>query len=102
MTGHSLDVGLIPRRTSDGCPNNMGHRTFEYHIDFPPVDTCACEDHCSWDMCFLLHPPEECLCGTESKWYWDARLNAWVAQVVQGNKLTSRSDRVQRCYIISY
>ena len=84
MIGRSLDVGLIPRRSLDGCPKNKGRREFQYHTHLSPVDTCTCEDHCSWDMCLLVHPPEECMCGTGSQWYWDSGISVWVAQVVQG------------------
>ena len=82
--GYSLDTELIPRRTTDVCPSNKPSRVFQQDSDSATFHTCSCEDHCSWDSCFLHHPPEECLSGTGSKWYWDSRMGAWVAQLVEG------------------
>ena len=85
-SGYSLDVELIPRISMvDGCPINTDYRVVQLKDDSLPIHTCSCENHCSWDMCNLVHPPIECVVNTSSSWYWDSRKNAWVAQVILGN-----------------
>ena len=42
--------------------------------------TCACEDHCRWDVCRLVNPPTDCLNEVDAYWKWDFTKNYWVAQ----------------------
>ena len=77
---YSVNIDLIPRPNSDGCPNRGQYKTSQ-GLD----GSCSCEDHCSWDMCRIAVAPTECLKGTYSEWQWDYVKKAWVAQVTQGN-----------------
>ena len=70
------DFDLIPREPKGGCL--LGSVTRKHFI------TCICEDHCRWDMCRLKKPPEDCLFYTSSKWTWNSRENAWIAQRTKG------------------
>ena len=45
---------------------------------------CTCDEHCSWDLCRLLEPLDDCLRGTNSEWQWDDLKNAYVAQIIIG------------------
>ena len=74
--GYSLDVNLIPRSPTHGCQNTGQYRKL--------LGTCGCEEHCSWDVCRLEEPPNDCLYGTKSIWKWDHLKNAWVAQLLEG------------------
>lgn len=63
-------------RPPDGCPEDTSG------CNSPGCpNTCYCEDHCSWDKCILLSPPDECLHGTDSEWFKDTELNYWVAKI---------------------
>ena len=76
----------VPQRPNEGCPEN----TIDYHANCSTsavsscekLEKCFCEDHCSWDKCYLLEPPQRCLSGSkeESEWFWDSGNNYWVAQ----------------------
>ena len=69
---------MIPRMSEHGCPKNSEHRD--------ELNTCSCEDHCSWDLCRLETPPKSCLSGTNSNWRWNRIKSAWSAQISLGNK----------------
>ena len=66
----------IPPIPSDGCPEGT----------FDGISTCFCEDHCSWNMCRLNHPPGNCLkrlsmtMVNNVTWQWDSKEKYWVAQ----------------------
>ena len=64
----------LPLRPSDGCPKGT---TGCYTFGCP--NTCYCEDHCSWEKCFLATPPERCLSGTDGAWYWMFDEMYWTA-----------------------
>ena len=74
-------MDLIPRSSGKQCPTNSRYKD--------GLGTCSCEDHCGWDVCRLVRPPNYCILGTFSEWQWDTKKNGWVAQVVLGklNKL---------------
>ena len=63
---------MIPKRPNSGCPSGT----------FDGLDTCFCEDHCSWSICRLTNPPENCLSRGHGKkiWAWDNIKESWVAQ----------------------
>ena len=68
---HMINESLIPQPTEYGCPPG----TFE------SLSTCYCEDHCSWETCRLLNPPQNCLTSSpEAVWAWNTKENIWVAQ----------------------
>ena len=71
-TEKNINESLIPKPPADGCPQGT----------FNSLNTCYCEDHCSWETCRLLNPPQNCLSDIayESAWTWDSQKNAWVAQ----------------------
>ena len=71
-----LDVSSIPRASNDECEISAAYRK--------RFGVCSCNDHCSWDTCRLLEPPEECLLGENSEWKWDNLKNAYVAQIIDG------------------
>ena len=78
--GTTLSV-LIPRRTKMGRPANTYGCSGDVCND---QSNCFCEEHCSWDVCRLEEPPNDCLYGTKSIWKWDHLKNAWVAQLLEG------------------
>ena len=63
---------LIPKRPDNGCPEGT----------FDSWQTCFCEDHCSWEVCRLVNPPQSCLSKIDGKteWGWDNLTEAWAAQ----------------------
>ena len=63
---------LIPKPPTSGCPSGT----------FNSLNTCYCEDHCSWKTCRLSIPPQKCLSNIigEAVWAWNSQKNAWVAQ----------------------
>ena len=74
------------------CPES----TFEYKYiptgdgelaDHFTFRTCYCEQHCSWDECYLVDPPETCLKGSGRVWVWSSVKTCWVAQMVKGNSI---------------
>ena len=69
---NNINEALIPKPSAYGCPQGT----------FDSLNTCYCEDHCSWETCRLLNPPQNCLSNTanESAWAWDSQKGAWVAQ----------------------
>ena len=96
-TSYSLDIDSIPRSLAvEGCPKNGKYRKLkliEYSIRYPiyyDFNTCSCENHCGWDMCNIVHPPQECLLNSSSSWYWDYRKNTWVAQVILGTNIIAK------------
>ena len=77
------DSSLVPGWSVFGssygkCRNGLIYNY--YYQDY----TCFCEYHCSWDKCRLEDPPNECLFGTQSKWFWDSNKNFWIAQILEG------------------
>ena len=88
-SGNSVDIELIPYTlTPEGCANKRNYRQFQLGGSSRHVQTCVCEDHCSWDMCNLAHPPQGCLRNTTSNWYWDSVRDTWIAQVDLGNNVS--------------
>ena len=75
---YNLNVSLIPRSTQQNCPAYS-----EFRERF---GVCTCNEHCSWDLCRSLLPPNDCLAGTGSVWVWDHLKHAWVAQIDNGNE----------------
>ena len=76
---------FIPRLIgTQQCTENRNERRLSFTGDPLSFRTCDCEDHCSWDMCNLQHPPPGCLRTYDSIWHWDYRRKTWVAQVVLG------------------
>ena len=67
-----IKEALIPKPPEHNCPPGT----------FRGIDTCYCEDHCSWKTCRLVNPPRNCLenIAAEAVWAWDANKNTWVAQ----------------------
>lgn len=63
---------LIPKPEANGCPQGT----------FDGLNTCYCEDHCSWETCRLVDPPQNCLSkiAGEVVWAWGSKQDAWVAQ----------------------
>ena len=63
---------MIPKIPFGGCPPGT----------FKGINTCFCEDHCSWEICRLINPPNGCLSRieTEAYWLWDNNEDVWVAQ----------------------
>ena len=47
--------------------------------------TCYCEQHCSWDECYLVDPPKTCLDGTDRVWVWSSAKTCWFAQTIDGH-----------------
>ena len=72
-----INEALIPQPITNGCPSGT----------FNSLNTCYCEDHCSWKTCRLSIPPHNCLLNIEGEavWAWDSQKYAWVAQ---GNEQT--------------
>ena len=79
---------LIPLPDGKKCPKDTQYKENKVGRDL--VKTCSCEEHCAWDLCRLVNPPNKCLRGTRSQWQWDSFKNAWVAQVIEGNKFYSK------------
>ena len=89
-TAISTDIEMIPHTlTADECPTNTYYREFQVSKQSPNMRTCVCEDHCSWDMCNLDHPPEDCLGNITGKWQWDFLKDTWIAQVDLGNEISN-------------
>ena len=44
------------------------------------IQTCFCEEHCSWETCRLVEGPKKCVKGVKSEWIWDLNRLIWVAQ----------------------
>ena len=66
--------GLI-RRPSEGCPE----KTTGCYAPGCPA-TCYCEDHCSWQRCYLSHPPLACLDDIDGYWFRKKKSDPWVAK----------------------
>ena len=81
---YSLNVSLIPRALRQDCPAYSQYRE--------RFGVCTCNEHCSWDVCRTLVPPNDCLVGTGSVWFWDHLKYAWVAQLHTGNKVHFRIE----------
>ena len=60
---------MAPKIPNRGCP----------HGTFKGKDTCFCEDHCSWEICRLMDPPNNCIIEGKLFWKWDENRDAWVA-----------------------
>ena len=73
---YSLNVSSIPRASYDYCSRSATYRR--------GLGVCTCNDHCSWDLCRVSEPPDDCLQGTNSEWQWDNLKNAYVAQIIDG------------------
>ena len=83
-----IDFELIPQTLmAEDCPSNMNHTVSQLTEQSPTIQTCICEDHCSIDMCNLVHPPNNCLPNIPSKWSWNYLKDTWVAQVDLGNNI---------------
>ena len=54
------------------CPKNVRY--------VKGLDTCYCEEHCTWKMCFITHPPKDCLIGTGFGWTWSSTKTCWIAR----------------------
>ena len=81
-SGNPVDTELIPHTlTPEGCKTNRNYREFQLSKHSPTIQTCVCEDHCSWDMCNLAHAPHDCLMNVTSRWQWDYFKDTWVAPV---------------------
>ena len=61
-------------RPLDGCP--IG--TDECNGDGCP-NTCFCEDHCSWEKCYLNDPPKDCLENMGGAWAENPSGGFWTA-----------------------
>ena len=74
-----IKEALIPEPIVGGCPSGT----------FNSLNTCYCEDHCSWKTCRLSEPPQNCLSdiGAKAAWAWDTQKNVWVAQGI--NKISN-------------
>ena len=50
---------------------------------FGTLQTCFCEDYCTWRKCKLNVPPVVCLPTNSiaSEWAWDPVKSYWVAQI---------------------
>ena len=81
---YSIEVNQIPTPPKDGCPMHTDKKT--------RVGTCSCEEHCSWDLCRLKEPPDDCLFEARSEWTWDYKKNAWVAQLIKGANTNHKND----------
>ena len=68
----AINEKSIPKIPDNGCPSGT----------FKGIDTCFCEDHCSWEICRLTNPPKECLSRITGKAVWslDDNADGWVAQ----------------------
>ena len=75
---YGLNTNLIPRSPKDNCISNKVYRK--------RFGTCSCDGHCSWDLCRTLTLPSDCLLGTDSTWKLDTIKNAWVGQLLKGDK----------------
>ena len=64
----NANQSLVPIRPNDGCPKGT--------ID--GISTCFCEDHCSWNVCRLKHPPMNC--PMVMSWQWYSEGMHWMAQ----------------------
>ena len=73
---YTLDDSSIPRASNDKCEVNPAYRT--------RFGVCSCNEHCSWDICRLFEPPDDCIPGANSEWKWDNLKNAYVAQIIDG------------------
>lgn len=89
------DPNLIPMvdDINEKCPH--GTRLVDWTMKFQYVDAtttkvlwyCYCEEFCRWDICRLDKPPQTCLAGTKSYWFWDSTKRHWVAQISNGRCL---------------
>ena len=71
------------------CPNKLKNQRLSSVGRTNPIanrcrNTCLCEEHCAWDRCHLIQPPENCLIGTQSFWSWNSKKNYWVAKKFLG------------------
>ena len=71
-TENTIINAMIPKRPDNGCPSGT----------INGLETCFCEDHCSWKICRLINPPFNCLPKTDDEiaWAWNVTQNAWVSQ----------------------
>ena len=62
---------MIPKPPVTGCPPGT----------FNGIDTCFCEDHCSWETCRLMYPPSNCISSISPEIVWarDEIKDSWVA-----------------------
>ena len=81
---------MIPHvLTEDDCATNTNYYELQRSEQSPNIRTCICEEHCSWDMCNLAVPPDNCLRNMTSKWQWDFLKDTWIAQVDLGNEISN-------------
>ena len=91
--------GLIPR-PSEGCPE----KTTGCYAPGCPA-TCYCEDHCSWQRCYLSHPPMDCLDDIDGYWFRKKKSDPWVAKfhgnsnfIYIHNKINA-VNKITNCYL---
>ena len=92
INGTSIN-NLILRRPGNGCPKNTYGCVGK---SCNSLETCFCEEHCSWETCRLVESPKECLHGMSSIWIWDTQRMLWVAHksgIVRDGSLTILIDR---------
>ena len=78
------NADFVPTRSSYTRFDGQNARCPEGTIDCVNcgfVGMCFCEDHCSWKVCRLNQPLDECAAAGNSKWVWDSRNMHWVAQM---------------------
>ena len=93
---------VLSHRTADLLSHLLVKNLSQFSIagNIFDLSTCSCEEHCAWDLCRLVNPPNKCLRGTRSQWQWDSFKNAWVAQVIEGNKFYSKNTiRIKPKYL---
>ena len=78
---YGLNISSIPRSSKENCAIKATYR--------PRFGVCTCNEHCSWDLCRVSDPPNDCLWGTGSEWQWDDLKNAYVAQIFTGIHVVS-------------
>ena len=71
-------VGRIPSKNEDGCPIGTYGCTGKTCYN---IETCFCEEHCSWERCRILDAPDDCLTSVNGKWKWNSKKIHWVAQI---------------------
>ena len=71
-----MELDVATDRPTDGCP--IGSYGCQ---DDKCLNTCFCENHCSWKKCKHKSPPQWCLVHTKSGWNYDSRTHSWRAGV---------------------
>ena len=72
---------MIPQTPEEGClQGTLDYKYKDYNTWQVSQEPCTCEEHCAWERCHLVKPPDKCLDGTKGVWTWDADKRYWVAQ----------------------